>query len=70
MNGKKAKKWQYPVLDQAGDSEDLVQRAVFFGWRIEQPTTNSPIFSEKAILKGLPLTSTAASGYFGKIVWC
>ena len=32
---------------------------------------NSPtLFGTESFLKGLPLTSKAASGYIGQIVWC
>ena len=52
------------------DSENIFSELYFFGQRIEQPTMNSPpFFGTESFLKGLPLTSKAARGYFGQIVW-
>ena len=44
---KELKKWQQPVTDQFGDSEEFFIEMYFFGQRIEEPIMNSPSLWEQ-----------------------
>ena len=63
---KKSKKWQQPVPDHFDGNENFFSELCFLdnGFKNQQWTAN--FFGTDSALKGLPLNSKAASGYFGQ----
>ena len=65
----KMKEWQERLPDKIIHSRDCLRNCIFLDNGLDSQHWTVHLLRRRKVLKGLPLTSNAASGYFGPVVW-